>query len=190
MTAAALTGSDGDVRYIVCNLNNLGEMARNLGHEFMHVMEDRIEAVCAGTGSKMLDYWMRYVPNVSNGPGYYFAYLDEDGNELSDTAYTGDDPLAADMPDTVWFVDAYAKANPKEDRARIMEYLFDSEDELPAAFGSVHLMEKSQYLCAIIRECFLSARDADTLPWERLIETVPYSNFEDAVNSLELLPAG
>ena len=120
----------------------------------------------------------------------FFIGTDKDGNELSDTAYTGDDPLAADMPDTVWFVDAYAKANPKEDRARIMEYLFDSKDELPAAFGSVHLMEKAQYLCAIIRECFPSTRAVETLPWERLIEAVPYSNFEDAVNSLELLPAG
>lgn len=190
MTAAALTSTDSDARYIVCNLGNLSEMARNLGHEFMHVMEDRIEAVCAGTGSKMLEYWLGYVPEGTGGPGYYFSYLDEDGNELSDTAYTGDDPLAADMPDTVWFVDAYAKANPKEDRARIMEYLFDSKDELPAAFGSIHLMEKARYLCAVIRECFPSARDAETLPWERLIKTVPYSDFEDAVNSLELLPAG
>ncbi len=190
MTAAALTGTDGDARYIVCNLNNLGEMARNLGHEFMHVMEDRIEAVCAGTGSNMLDYWLGYVPEGPGGPGYYFSYLDKDGNELSDTAYTGDDPLAADMPDTVWFVDAYAKANPKEDRARIMEYLFDSKVELPAAFNSVHLMEKAQYLCAVIRECFPSTQAVEILPWERLIKTVPYSNFEDAVNSLELLPAG
>ncbi len=187
MTAAALAGIDHDSRYIVCNLGSLGDMARNLAHEMMHVMEDRIEALCDQTQGNMLNHWMSYVPQDG---GYAFSYLDEHGSELSDTRHTGDDLLAAELPDSVWFVDAYAKANPKEDRARIMEYLFDSKESLPSAFDSVHLMEKAQYLCAIIRECFPSAQTAEDLPWERLIETLPYSHFEERVNRSDLIPVG
>jgi len=190
MSAAALTGVYEDTRFIAFNLNYLGDLSQHLAHEFMHVMEDRIHVVCNTTESDMFNYWMQFVPKEMSESAYYYAYHDSNGNELSDTSFTQDDPLAVDQPDIVWYVDAYAKASPLEDRARIMEVLYISQDSLPACFESIHLMEKAQFLCAMVRECFPSTQGEETLYWERLIETIPYSEYEDAVRDMEIIPVG
>ena len=66
-----------------------------------------------------------------------------------------------------------------EDRARILEHLFASEDALPACYDSPPLMMKAEFLCAMIRKSFPSAANSpDPLRWERFVQPLPDSAFE------------
>jgi hypothetical protein len=58
--------------------------------------------------------------------------------------------------------------------------------EYATVFQFPHLMEKAQYLCAVIRECFPSCAQAEELPWEQLIETVPFESYRQAVQDCRL----
>jgi hypothetical protein len=188
LSAAAFTSTSGDVRYVVANLQDTMSLERNLAHEFMHVMEDRIYASGYEKGLDMAGYWLSMTPD-GNGGAYAYSYKDANGNELTDTMYTGYD-AAAENPDSVWFYDPYSKSYPIEDRARIFEYLFSSEGALPGTFAGVHMAEKAQSLCAMIRESFASAANAETLWWERLLTPMPMEKYREKVESYTAVPSG
>ena len=49
------------------------------------------------------------------------------------------------------------------------------------AFHETHIRDKAQYLCAVIRACFPSCAGADRLPWETLVDPVPFPGIREAV---------
>ena len=69
--------------------------------------------------------------------------------------------------DNIYFIDAYSKTFPTEDRARIFEYLFKTENGTlsPSIRGS-HLIEKCRALCIILRKVFPSVAAEDSVFWE------------------------
>ncbi|MDD4079942.1 MAG: hypothetical protein PHP02_00835 [Eubacteriales bacterium] len=176
----------GNERYIA-----LGG-ARSLAHELMHLFEDRLAMPAETVGRDLLSDWIFLCPPGAENSGFYYDYHDEDGLELSDTRYTFDDPEAWENPEDAWFIDAYSRTFPLEDRARIFESLFLAGDELPEAFNSPHIMRKAQYLCAILRERYESLKDAPPLYWERHITPVPYEDFLDEFEASDLtaIPMG
>lgn len=68
----------------------------------------------------------------------------------------------------VYFVDAYARTNAKEDRARIMEYVMANEDLAGALMQSPYITQKLEIMCQAIRNSFDTSTWGD-LRWERLL---------------------
>ena len=78
------------VRIVVMNLDLLetrsqAYLEQSLAHEFMHVMEDRIEACFREDGIDYLAYWEYFTPGEG---AYFYSYFDESGVEVHDPAYT------------------------------------------------------------------------------------------------------
>lgn len=177
-SAYGFTSQMGERRIVVMSLEDLDVLPQNLAHEFTHVMEDRIYACAQERGIDYLTYWEALSPPDA----YYYSYFDEAGEEVSDASSTAES--APEDLKEIWFLDAYSKTYPSEDRARILEYLFAGEDSRYAfAFQGERLQRKAQYLCAVIRECFPSAGKAQYLPWEQMISVPPFSEFREAVQT-------
>lgn len=177
-SAYGFTSQMGERRIVVMSLEDLDTLPQNLAHEFTHVMEDRVYACTQERGLDYLTYWEALSPPES----YYYSYFDETGEEVSDAGFTAES--APEDLEEVWFLDAYSKTYPSEDRARILEYLFAGEESRYAhAFQGEQIRRKAQYLCAVIRECFPSAKAAQDLPWERMIAVPPFSEFQEAVQT-------
>ena len=70
-----------------------------------------------------------------------------------------------DAPEDIWFVRSYARSDPAEDRATVFEAMY-WEKELALLKKCVHLGEKADYICNLLRECYPSCRGTDYLPWE------------------------
>lgn len=68
----------------------------------------------------------------------------------------------------MYFVDAYARTNAKEDRARIMEYVMANEDLAGALMQSPYITQKLEIMCQAIRNSFDTSAWGD-LRWERLL---------------------
>ena len=143
-------------------------------------------------GRDLLADWLLLCPPEAENAGFYYDYHDENGWELSDTRYTLDDPDAWENPGNAWFIDAYSRTFPLEDRARIFETLFLAGEDAPDLLSSPHLLRKAQYLCAILRERYESLRDAPPLYWERHITPIPYADFVSEFEALDipLIPIG
>lgn len=189
--AYGFTAKLGTVRIVVMNLDLLetrsqAYLEQSLAHEFMHVMEDRIYACSQEDGIDYLTYWEYFTPGEG---AYFYSYFDESGVEVHDPAYTvaGKDLDGGE----VWFLDSYSRSYPLEDRGRILEYLYAGEEGAYAqAFHETHIRDKAQYLCAVIRACFPSCAGADRLPWETLVDPVPFSRYQEAVLAFESLAKG
>lgn len=177
LAPAGFSSTYGEERYIVIAMNEIANLMENLAHEFMHAMEDRLFEADYLLGRRMMDDWELLAPQDGKG-GYAFAYHDQDGNPYGDTAYTAEDPQAAQDKQRIYFVDPYARTYPLEDRARIFEHLFNADGELPFYFHDTPLQAKAQYLCALIRECFASAQQSAPLWWERFVDTKPYTKLK------------
>lgn len=177
-SAYGFTSQMGDRRIVVMSLEDLDMLPQNLAHEFTHVMEDRIYACTQERGLDYLTYWEALSPPDT----YYYSYFDETGEEVSDAGSTAES--APEDLEEIWFLDAYSKTYPSEDRARILEYLFAGEQSRYAyAFQGEPIRRKAQYLCAVIRACFPSAETARDLPWERMVSVPPFSEFQEAVQA-------
>ena len=179
------------VRIVVMNLDLLetrsqAYLEQSLAHEFMHVMEDRIEACFREDGIDYLAYWEYFTPGEG---AYFYSYFDESGVEVHEPAYT---VAGKDLDEgEVWFLDSYSRSYPLEDRGRILEYLDAGEEGAYAqAFHETHIRDKAQYLCAVIRACFPSCAGADRLPWETLVDPVPFSRYQEAVMTFQPLAKG
>lgn len=156
-----------------------------LVHELMHIMENRIIQCSVDTGIPYLNYWFSFLPDPAP---YFYSYHDEEGLPISDTDYT---PLSNLPREEVLFVDPYSRTFPHEDRARLLENLYLGADGSNAEILQTGIMaEKSRYLCAVIRECFPCCKNQEQLPWEVIVDTVPFSHFEERVMSYEMSAAG
>ncbi|MBQ8381944.1 MAG: hypothetical protein IJX47_01930 [Clostridia bacterium] len=156
-TAEALSNTRGTAMVIGFNVELMdGEYVRVLAHELLHVMERRIDKI----DPDALAEWITLTPGGHDA--YYYSYHDESGNEMSDLSNTyACEPNPADA----YFVDAYSKSFPTEDRARIFEKLTESGGDPYFADAPV-LMAKARTLCRIIREYFPSVAATERASWE------------------------
>ena len=156
-TAEALSNTRGSAMVIGFNVELMdGEYVRVLAHELLHNMERRIDQI----DPDALSEWISLTPGGHDA--YYYSYHDQDGNEmheLSHTYFYESDPADA------YFVDAYSKSFPTEDRARVFEKLMESGGN-PYFADSPVLMEKARTLCRIIREYFPSVAAIERASWE------------------------
>lgn len=158
---------------------------RTLSHELMHLMEERLVLSEGPGGRSLLEDWLLLSPPGAPDRGYFYNYHDQEGREISDTALTADSPEAWERPDQIWFIDAYSRTFPMEDRARLFETLFLAGDTPPELLQYPRLLRKAQYLCAMLREAFPSLKDSPSLPWERHIPPAAYAAFEQEFSAPE-----
>lgn len=123
-------------------------------HEIWHATENKINAEDSGLLSD--EIW-----NPCNPEGYEYSYDDGPGY-IFDVDYTF---FYEQRYTNMYFVDAYGKTNPHEDRARIMEYIMTSElagniAEVPA------LRVKLQIMSDAIRQVF-NTENWSGIHWER-----------------------
>lgn len=143
-------------------------LEQNFAHELFHASECRIREYEVANGVDFERYWKE----VLNSPKYPHAdsYLDGRGNMISD--YSG--TTVYDV-NNAWYIDAYAKSNELEDRARTFEYMYLN---MPYYFQSPHLLEKARFLCVVLREVFPSiAKCEEPLVWEKLSGIVPADEY-------------
>lgn len=182
---SAFTTTLGERQVLVADLNyadTSNEFRANIVHQFMHMMESRINECAAKDNMPYLPYWLSFAPAPD---AYVYSYRGEDGMIFWDSTYTA----ASDIPlEEVSFLDAYSRTFPEEDRARILESLYLGANS-PFPYKEVlqggKLAEKAQYLCALIRHCFPSCQIEQQLPWETLVDVVPFSEYEEALKSYQ-----
>ncbi len=167
-SAAGLSSDHGQERYIIFDAFD-DSVPATLAHEFMHLLEDKLEEADNVSGQDLLGGFVRLSPRNYDDGGYNYGYHTAEGFQLSDTAFTWEDMDDAKHPQDVWYIDSYSRSFPLEDRARIFEKLFTAGDSLPEYFKSPHLMAKAKYLCALIREAFPELASGPSPVWEKHI---------------------
>ena len=69
------------------------------------------------------------------------------------------------IPKKIYFIDAYSKSYPTEDRARVFEKLMESGGD-PYFADCPILMKKAEFLCTVIRKYFPSVAVVEHAAWE------------------------
>ena len=171
--AGGATTSNGESIIMAIDIYN--GLETTLPHELSHAFDFRITSVSASSGQDWLQLWENM---HSFGRAYAYSY--EDYYYL--TAYTFYNESSQSR---IWFVDSYSRTFPTEDRARIIENLFNPVDDgLPEVLQAPHLLEKARFYSYILRRCFPScAASSEPLYWETYLGTID----ENAVSSF--LPA-
>lgn len=111
--------------------------------------------------------WVSFDPgnwSVCNPDGFFYNEDVEDADP-NPSRWTFNYEMDAQ---NVYFVDAYARTNAKEDRARIMEYVMANEDLAGALMQSPYITQKLEIMCQAIRNSFDTSAWGD-LRWERLL---------------------
>lgn len=111
--------------------------------------------------------WVSFDPgnwSVCNPDGFFYNEDVEDADP-NPSRWTFNYEMDAQ---NVYFVDAYARTNAKEDRARIMEYVMANEDLAGALMQSPYITQKLEIICQAIRNSFDTSAWGD-LRWERLL---------------------
>ena len=167
--AAAITSAGGDEILMAYATDCEDQFKETIVHETMHMMEPRIEAYCAENGLDFLSYWDKEL-NTSKYP-YFDAYTDKKGNDLVDYGGT-----YTRKPSTAYYIDAYSRTYAKEDRARILENLYQGNNYYFR--DSKYLRAKALNLCAIIRAAFpCIGNSTESMPWERYIGVVDVEEY-------------
>ncbi len=162
--AGAFVSDEG--RYLVIVMDVTEDLATNLPHELSHVFDRRIGSVSSENALDWLWHWEAVAPGED---AYTFMYAEYESN-MRYTIY------GEDNPDNVWFIDGYSRVSPTEDRARIMEYLFSREDgTLNQVFQYENIKNKAVLYSHILRQCFPSCAEADTLYWEEWLGPIDES---------------
>ena len=111
--------------------------------------------------------WVSFDPgnwSVCNPEGFFYNEDVEDADP-NPSRWTFNYEMDAQ---NVYFVDAYARTNAKEDRARIMEYVMANEDLAGALMQPPYITQKLEIMCQAIRNSFDTSAWGD-LRWERLL---------------------
>ncbi len=158
-TAGGLTTEDDGYIIVVLDINN--NIQFDLPHELSHVFDRRIEYVSFFSEESYMQLWEGATP-LNNG--YKYTY-DDYQNYYKYTVEYEDDPQ------DVWFLSPYSRTYPTEDRAQIMEFLFNKENEFSANILEYeNLRTKAELYCRILRECFESCKTDEVLYWEILLQ--------------------
>ena len=150
---------DGEL-FIAVNTDDMDFMLAGFTHELWHAIEHRISAKEAAAGRDYNAAWIEYQPEEVRA-----AYWDT-GSQRIDSAWMNDSSYCAGTetdPENVWFSRDYSRSDPAEDRATVFENMTDEFSILP---NYPHLMEKAELLCAAVRACYPSCKNAASLPWE------------------------
>ncbi|MBP5230381.1 MAG: hypothetical protein ILO68_01505 [Clostridia bacterium] len=159
--AGGVTSTEGSYIVVVCD-GQSGGIGTTIPHEFSHAFDRRIEAVSLKTGTD----WIAKFESISPYP-YASSYQDY----WKLTKYTLD---ASSDPSRAWYLDAYSRTFSTEDRARLMEALFESRGEtLDPRLESVHLNYKARAYCDILRQCFPSLQKSAP-DWERHLDMTSF----------------
>ena len=175
-TPAACANRYRDRLALCMGVQYISSIEQNVVHELMHLSEHRIEEYEEANNCRILGYWDVEL----NSPDYPYknSYLDEYGNMISD--YSG--TTVTDVS-KAWFIDAYAKSAPTEDRARVLEYLYLDYDW---DFQSEGLRNKAKFLTAVLREVFPSVMVCDyPVLWERMFGVISFDDYRDLVKNPE-----
>lgn len=168
-SAAALTSASGDEILMAYATDCEDQFKETIVHEAMHMMEPRIEAYCNENGLDFVGYWDKEL-NSDKYP-YFNAYTDKKGNDLIDYGGT-----YTRKPSTAYFIDSYSRTYAKEDRARVLENLYQGNNYYFR--DSKYLRAKAENLCAMIRAAFPSIRNSEAeMPWERYIGIVDVETY-------------
>ena len=121
-----------------------------LPHEFMHLIDYRLNQYNAGVGRDLENEWSRLSP--------WWAYdswlTDKQQQEVEG-----------------YFVSLYARTNSTEDRAETFQALFDSEEPVSEQWWYAEhpgVQAKAAYLVKAIRAAFPSVQAVEAACWEKL----------------------
>ena len=149
--------------YILVAVDVHDNLAYDIPHELSHVFDRRINYISNQTGTDWMAVWEQATP-VKNA---YLNSYDDYGENQRYTAWN------ESKDKNVWFVDGYARTFPTEDRARIMENLFNpAEDGIAEILRFDNLQTKARLYCYILRECFASCDTDAVLYWETHLGTI------------------
>ena len=137
---------NGDWHCIAYQVSN-ERLEALLCHEIWHAMEDKL----ISENWNAIDSWVWSACNP-RGFDYYYDYDDAMNEADGSWLYFG-------TAEDVYFVDAYSTMNPREDRARIMEYIMGAEDEADALAQCPAIRRKLEIMAAAVRAGF------DTAGW-------------------------
>ena len=130
-------------------------------HEITHVTDYRL----LGMQQLRESEW-----NQLNPPGfaYYDAYLDKAGKDLRTSGNGEYTSLTETDPSRVYFYDPYSRTYAMEDRARLMEKLFESDlSGIPdPCFSSPHVQTKLRFYFYTLRQAFENGRWPEETAWE------------------------
>lgn len=138
-----------DTREYICLDVTLYNLGRNLYHELWHATENKIFRTD-------FDGFYEGSWDALNPEGFSYRYmysLTGEGEDVWQWTYMGGD-------EEVYFIDDYSKTYAKEDRARIMEYVMDSDEEARSILSHPVLRQKLEIMDEGIRRAF------DTTGWE------------------------
>ena len=137
---------NGDWHCIAYQVSN-ERLEALLCHEIWHAMEDKL----ISENWNAIDSWTW---SACNPPGFDYYYDYDDAMNEADGSW-----LYFGTAEDVYFVDAYSTMNPREDRARIMEYIMGTEDEADALAQCPVIRRKLEIMAAAVRAGF------DTAGW-------------------------
>ncbi len=158
--------------YIVVVMNIYNGIQSTLPHELSHVFDRHISSK-----STMYFDWLEVWEEVTPCDD---AYLYTYAGYQSATDYTvGHESNYKN----IWFTDGYGRTFPTEDRARVMECMFDSETGyMKDLLKYDNLAYKARLYSFILRQCFESCQVEEELYWER------FTGIPDASEFQTLLP--
>ena len=87
-------------------MQDVSYIAKNLTHEFMHLMEHRLVEYENTSENSYLSYWNNLIPSVYQEDAYAHRYTTASGTTLSDNTYTADWWNAMIDTTKVFFIDA------------------------------------------------------------------------------------
>lgn len=148
------TDMDG---YIIIAVDVGNNLNYDLPHELSHAFDRRISYIDSVRGTTWMQDWENATPIPDCYANTYKNYGDLG-------AYTAAEHREGEE---VWFVDSYSRTFPTEDRARIMENLFNMDREFSAElFRHENLLYKARLYSYILRQCFPSCAVPEVLYWE------------------------
>lgn len=169
-TAGGVT-TDGD-GYIVIALDVGGNLTYDLPHELSHAFDRRISYVDSTQGTNWMLVWENATP-LNNG--YTYTYQDYYLN----SAYTA---WEHGYGEAVWFIDTYSRTYPTEDRARIMEHLFHTDEPSSAEYFTYdNILYKARLYSYILRQCFPSCDIPEVLFWETGLGPIETWNIAESI---------
>ena len=151
--------------YIVVIVDIYNGIDSTLPHELSHVFDRHISS-CSTMYFDWMEVWESVTP-------YDDAYLNTyEGYEYA-TKYTVG---YESNYNNIWFTDCYGRSYPTEDRARLMECMFDSETGyMKDLLVYDNLSYKARLYSFILRQCFESCQVEEELYWERFTG-IPHEN--------------
>lgn len=154
---------------IVMDARDITAIPNTMAHEIMHAIDAKLDYKISKNqiASTIRDGFEKILPANYN---YRYGYMNDQGEEYSEwnnNRYTPTDKNSKNNLDNIYFIDYYANTYPAEDRSRIFEAIMTCNDTLPEAFQSVHIHQKAEELCKIIRAACDDS--SEEWYWEKMV---------------------